>query len=153
MINKGINSLSLISSREVQKALGTVNDLYRRWKELLENQNLIGKEEYTWTTSEIKNNIRSIEWDLEDLNETICIVETNPMKFQLTPNDIQERRRFINEAKGSVRTIKEHVISPEVNIKLEKADRNVSWCLLYDQVINVMMKSYWFNRPVHKYIY
>ena len=108
------------------KAIATVDTLYKRWIALLENVNSIGKEEYNWTTSEIKNNIRSIEWDLEDLNETISIVESNPMKFQLTPNDIEERRRFITDSKSSIRTIKENIISPEVNIKLEKASRNVS---------------------------
>ncbi|TWW58461.1 Syntaxin-6 [Takifugu flavidus] len=32
------------------------------------------KEELDWTTNELRNSLRSIEWDLEDLDETINIL-------------------------------------------------------------------------------
>ena len=59
---------------EVNKALGNVNEQYKKWEKLLHDENRVGKEEYNSTVSEIKNGIRSIEWDLEDLTETVNIV-------------------------------------------------------------------------------
>ena len=43
--------------------------------------------------------LRSIEWDLEDLEETVQIVEQNPRKFRLDINEIQERNRFIEDTR------------------------------------------------------
>ena len=48
--------------------------LHQRWGEL---QRAPGggasREEAEWTTNELRNSLRSIEWDLEDLDETIDI--------------------------------------------------------------------------------
>lgn len=35
---------------------------------------MVVKEELDWTTNELRNSLRSIEWDLEDLEETINIL-------------------------------------------------------------------------------
>uniref|UniRef100_A0A2I3NH78 Syntaxin 10 n=1 Tax=Papio anubis TaxID=9555 RepID=A0A2I3NH78_PAPAN len=65
---------------EVQKAVNTARGLYQRWCELLQESPAVGREELDWTTNELRNGLRSIEWDLEDLEETIGIVEANPGK-------------------------------------------------------------------------
>lgn len=59
---------------EVRKAVETANGLYQRWCELLEDPSSYSKEEYEWTTGELRNSLRSIEWDLDDLEETIGIL-------------------------------------------------------------------------------
>lgn len=56
---------------EVQKAVNTARGLYQRWCELLQEGAAVGREELDWTTNELRNGLRSIEWDLEDLEETI----------------------------------------------------------------------------------
>lgn len=58
---------------EVQKAVNTARGLYQRWGELLQEGAAVGREELDWTTNELRNSLRSIEWDLEDLEETIDI--------------------------------------------------------------------------------
>lgn len=59
---------------EVQKAVNTARGLYQRWCELLHEGAAVGREELDWTTNELRNGLRSIEWDLEDLEETIDIL-------------------------------------------------------------------------------
>lgn len=66
---------------EVQKAVETSKNLYQRWCELINENRMVVKEELDWTTNELRNSLRSIEWDLEDLEETISIVERNPKKI------------------------------------------------------------------------
>ncbi|KAI8127224.1 Syntaxin-10 [Lucilia cuprina] len=56
---------------EVFKALNKTRGLYLRWRELGENCN---SAEAEWTTNELRNSLRSIEWDLEDLEDTINIL-------------------------------------------------------------------------------
>ncbi|KAG8233284.1 hypothetical protein J437_LFUL013628 [Ladona fulva] len=62
---------------EVSKALNKTRGLYRRWVELQDGQlEDISKDELEWTTTELRNALRSIEWDLEDLEDTIDILLT-----------------------------------------------------------------------------
>lgn len=69
----GFSSLSC-RPREVQKAVNTAQGLFQRWTELLQDPSIATREEIDWTTNELRNNLRSIEWDLEDLDETINIL-------------------------------------------------------------------------------
>ena len=52
----------------------TASALFHRWCELSSDTPHNYKEEYDWTTNELRNCLRSIEWDLEDLEETINIL-------------------------------------------------------------------------------
>ena len=47
--------------------------LYDRWKELLHTANT-QDEEFQWTNKELQEVIKNIEWDLQDLDETIHIL-------------------------------------------------------------------------------
>lgn len=61
------------------------------------------KEEFEWTSTELRNSLRSIEWDLEDLEETIGIVEKNPRKFRIDSGELSSRRSFIFQTKEEVK--------------------------------------------------
>jgi len=52
----------------------TANALYHRWQELVSENARVNKEDFNWTTNELRNCLRSIEWDLEDLEETVYIL-------------------------------------------------------------------------------
>lgn len=58
----------------MQKAVSGAQSLHRRWSRLLPEGAAASKEELDWTTNELRNSLRSIEWDLEDLDETINIL-------------------------------------------------------------------------------
>ncbi|KAL3285358.1 hypothetical protein HHI36_019466 [Cryptolaemus montrouzieri] len=59
---------------EVFKALNKTRGLYLRWIEIQEDTICTSKEEIEWINTELKNSLRSIEWDLEDLEDTIDIL-------------------------------------------------------------------------------
>ena len=88
---------------EVQKALQSATNLYERWSELINHPKSVSKEEYDWTTNELRNSLRSIEWDLEDLEETIDIVEKNLKKFKIEEVELEDRRSFISRTRASVK--------------------------------------------------
>jgi hypothetical protein len=71
-----LNAVSLFSfyDSDVQKMSETAKALYHRWNELVGDPRGTSKEEFDWTTNELRNSLRSIEWDLEDLEETINIL-------------------------------------------------------------------------------
>ncbi|XP_070531647.1 syntaxin-6-like [Ptychodera flava] len=108
---------------EVQKAVSNARSLYQRWCELLEDPSAVSKEEYDWTTNELRNSLRSIEWDLEDLDETIGIVETNPKKFKIDLPELEERKNFVLRTKELVKEMKDHMASPSTKSREERKSR------------------------------
>ena len=67
------------------------------------------QEEQEWTATELKNSLRSIEWDVEDLEDTIQIVEKNPTKFRIDGAELAVRKGFIESTKEEVRRMKERL--------------------------------------------
>eukprot|EP00118_Oscarella_pearsei_P024676 m.306573 g.306573 ORF g.306573 m.306573 type:complete len:251 (+) comp41361_c0_seq1:337-1089(+) len=108
---------------EVTQSLKNAVGLYERWKELLDNPSTAGGQEYDWVTQELRNGIKSIEWDLEDLEETIRAVESNPGKFRIDPGEIQTRRGFVSETKRKVKGIREDLNSSSTKSKVEQTKR------------------------------
>ncbi|CAH1099045.1 unnamed protein product [Psylliodes chrysocephalus] len=94
---------------EVFKALNKTRGLYLRWSELQEDSVCITKDEIDWTNTELKNSLRSIEWDLEDLEDTIDIVEKNPSKFKIDNKELTTRKHFIDSTKNEVKLMKERI--------------------------------------------
>lgn len=110
---------------EVQKAVNTARGLHQRWSELLQAGSAGGREELDWTANELRNGLRSIEWDLEDLEETIGIVEANPGKFKLPAGDLQERRAFVERMREAVQEMKDHMASPTALAFMERNNSEV----------------------------
>ncbi|XP_025024337.1 syntaxin-10 isoform X1 [Python bivittatus] len=110
---------------EVQKAVNTAWGLYQRWRQLLQETQVVNKEELNWTTNELRNTLRSIEWDLEDLEETICIVESNPHKFTITPSEVAARRSFVTEMRASVKVMQDHMSDPAAQSFVERNNREL----------------------------
>lgn len=110
---------------EVQKAVNTARGLYQRWGELLQEGAAVGREELDWTTNELRNSLRSIEWDLEDLEETIGIVEANPGKFKLLAEDLQERKAFVERMREAVQEMRDHMVSPAAVAVMERNSRQI----------------------------
>lgn len=108
---------------EVQKSMKNVRELHEKWESLLNNPAMVGREEYNLTTSELRNSIRSIEWDLEDLEETIQIVEGNQKKFNLSSEEIESRKTFVRQTKQNLNEIKVSVNSPTAQAKVQASNR------------------------------
>uniref|UniRef100_A0A2D4IYC2 Syntaxin 6/10/61 N-terminal domain-containing protein n=1 Tax=Micrurus lemniscatus lemniscatus TaxID=129467 RepID=A0A2D4IYC2_MICLE len=113
------------SKWEVQKAVNTAQGLFQRWTELLQDPSTATREEIDWTTNELRNNLRSIEWDLEDLDETISIVEANPRKFNLDATELGVRKAFITSTRQVVRDMKDQMSNTSVQALAEKKNRQV----------------------------
>jgi len=92
---------------EVIKALHKTRELYERWRIGDEGIEIRSAEEQEWAATELRNSLRSIEWDLEDLDDTVQIVEKNPAKFRIDANDLVARKNFIKQTKEEVEIMKQ----------------------------------------------
>ncbi|XP_056266747.1 syntaxin-6 isoform X2 [Pseudoliparis swirei] len=119
----------MLTGGEVQKAVNAAQSLHHRWSELLQEGGGASKEEMDWTTNELRNSLRSIEWDLEDLDETISIVESNPKKFNLDAMELSKRKAFITSTRQTVKEMKEQMARPTA----ASVDRKNTQTLLGDR--------------------
>ncbi|XP_023328820.1 syntaxin-6 [Eurytemora carolleeae] len=104
---------------EVTKALEKTRDLFARWRGWGEGgAEHRSNEEEEWTITELKNSLRSIEWDLEDLEDTVQIVEKNPTKFRIDSGELAVRKGFIESTKEEVKQMKQQINSPENHVQL-----------------------------------
>ena len=74
-------------------SLTSAKALYQRWQELAEISGSGDTEEFDWTTKELRTNLKGIEWDLQDLDETVAIVEKTPQRFNVWPRRVYPLRR------------------------------------------------------------
>ncbi|KAF6779871.1 hypothetical protein AHF37_00540 [Paragonimus kellicotti] len=57
----------------------------------------------------LKQVLRTIEWDLEDIQDTLGLVTKDPSTFKLTNEDIAARRKFLSEVREIVKNVKTHL--------------------------------------------
>lgn len=92
---------------EVQKSVVHLKELHESWLRL-EQQRKAGSapvsvnEQLRWTADEIRSSIKTIEWDIQDLEETVRIVESNPVKFKLDLSEVQRRKAFVEQSKSTL---------------------------------------------------
>ena len=89
---------------EVAHSVSVVLELHKKWLALDRRG-----DEFEWTSSELLSGLRSIEWDLQDLEDTVSIVEGNRVKFQLEEADVRERKQFIEDTRKQVVAIRDEV--------------------------------------------
>jgi len=114
-----------VVKEEVQQSVNGISTLFDRWRDLLEHSNTAQNEEFKWTTDELKSGIKSVEYDLTDLEETISIVENNKGKFKVEPSEIEGRRQFVNDTKKKIQVIKDELLSLKTKSKMERDQREI----------------------------
>lgn len=93
---------------EVSRGVESMVEQHTLWLELLAE----GRrgEEYDWRTANLLSCIRSIEWDLQDLEDHVSIVEGNRSKFSSLGEDfIAERKQLIESVQEKIRDVRASV--------------------------------------------
>ncbi|KAA8495967.1 Syntaxin-61 [Porphyridium purpureum] len=110
---------------EVQHSMSKIQDAYADWIKLAHADGTTAvASDLELKTSALLGTLRSVEWDLQDLDETVRVVESNPARFNVSALEAQERREFVSEMQSQAAKIKKHVGSTEVKNKIDRARRN-----------------------------
>lgn len=64
--------------------------------------------------SEIANELRQLEYDMQDLDSSIAIASSNPAKYQLTESELQSRRAFVTTTKETIKELKKTAAEPKL---------------------------------------
>jgi Syntaxin 6, N-terminal len=96
---------------EVEQSVVGITAQFGKWKVAVQSGKDPGLQERLLT--EIKTGVRSVEWDLQDLTETIGIVEMNREKFAFDDDELERRKSFLNETNRSINVIKKTLQNPQ----------------------------------------
>jgi len=119
-----------VVKEEVVQSVNGAKTLFARWQELCNSStNTAQDAEFQWTSNELKKVIKNIEWDIQDLEETISIVEEDRGKFKIDPTELAERKKFVQEVQSGIRKIKEEVENPKIVRKLQQDNREALFAL------------------------
>jgi len=113
-----------VVKEEVQQSVNGITTLYDRWQELLKTTNTATNDEFIWTANQLRTGIKSIEWDLQDLEETIGIVENNRQKFRLEQSEVDSRKKFISETQYIIKKMKEELNNTQSKGKMDNDTRD-----------------------------
>eukprot|EP00186_Timspurckia_oligopyrenoides_P000038 CAMPEP_0182441556 /NCGR_PEP_ID=MMETSP1172-20130603/530_1 /TAXON_ID=708627 /ORGANISM="Timspurckia oligopyrenoides, Strain CCMP3278" /LENGTH=270 /DNA_ID=CAMNT_0024635911 /DNA_START=121 /DNA_END=933 /DNA_ORIENTATION=+ len=89
---------------EVHLAMKKIHAQMNQWQELCASPGDLDNPD--WLANSIKGSLRSVEWDLQDLDETITVVESNPVRFSLSSSEISGRRQFVNDIRAQIGEIR-----------------------------------------------
>lgn len=81
---------------EVERGVESMIEQHTQWLELC----AAGQrgEEYDWRTAELLSCLRAIEWDLQDLEDHVSIIEGNRSKFEQLDDDFMAKRKALVES-------------------------------------------------------
>lgn len=92
---------------EVERGVTAMVEQHSAWLELC----AIGQrgEEFDWRSAELLSCLRAIEWDLQDLEDAVSIVEGNRKKFSLDDDAVKGRKGYIEDVRGKIENIRSSV--------------------------------------------
>ena len=99
------------NGREIEESVRDIRDAYGRWQKLLaESPN---SPEYVAAGQALLLSIADTDADLQDLAETVVVVENNRDRFRITDAELAARRQFLADTKAELARIAADVQSPD----------------------------------------
>ncbi|KAF8842397.1 hypothetical protein BDN67DRAFT_965714 [Paxillus ammoniavirescens] len=98
-----------VVQQEIQSSLQTASTLrasYMRIRSMARE----GSEELVWARNELKATLAALEADLEDLDESVKVVEsTGPRLFNLDDVEVTERRKYVGRVRAEIESMRAEV--------------------------------------------
>eukprot|EP00009_Paramoeba_aestuarina_P004805 CAMPEP_0201509672 /NCGR_PEP_ID=MMETSP0161_2-20130828/2655_1 /ASSEMBLY_ACC=CAM_ASM_000251 /TAXON_ID=180227 /ORGANISM="Neoparamoeba aestuarina, Strain SoJaBio B1-5/56/2" /LENGTH=246 /DNA_ID=CAMNT_0047904691 /DNA_START=262 /DNA_END=1002 /DNA_ORIENTATION=+ len=109
---------------EVNEQLAQVRVKHKRWKEILKNPATKKNDaEFPTLHSELKDLAEAIGWNLNDLGETISIVQSNRSNFALSDEELSARKYFVSSSRSELEEVKKALQDPAARALMKKLDK------------------------------
>ena len=89
----------------VSKSLIETEDIFNRWKDIHSKPYLGSVQELGQLTKQLRERLKGVEWDLEDLDETVKVVESNPERYRVETEELNRRKGFILKSSTRVKVV------------------------------------------------
>ncbi|KAF8137206.1 t-SNARE [Boletus edulis] len=98
-----------VVQQEIQSSLQTASTLRASYLRIRSTARE-GSEELVWARNELKATLAALEADLEDLEESVKVVEsTGPRLFNLDDAEVTERRRYVGRVRREITSMRAEV--------------------------------------------
>lgn len=108
-----------VARDEVQLVIQKVQSMHDEWRRLLHSENTAKSVRFQELHSEIAGELHQLDFDLQDITETIRMVEDNRAKFKFDDAEVASRREFVKASRGAVKDIKDSITSRQALGKIE----------------------------------
>lgn len=95
---------------EVQARIASTRTMLDRHKKLVSLGQASGNPEFDKLNAELKKAVKTIEWDLNDLEETVSIVENDRRKFRITDDELRSRKSFVAQTRSFAQEVQSTVL-------------------------------------------
>ncbi|KAN0084542.1 t-SNARE [Tylopilus felleus] len=106
-----------VVQQEIQSSLQTASTLrasYLRIRSMARE----GSEELVWARNELKAILAALEADLEDLEESVKVVEsTGPRLFNLDDAEVAKRRRYVGQVRREITSMRAEVEDTRTHLR------------------------------------
>ncbi|KAF8549653.1 hypothetical protein OG21DRAFT_1599087 [Imleria badia] len=106
-----------VVQQEIQSSLQTASTLrasYLRIRSMAREES----EELVWARNELKATLAALEADLEDLEESVKVVEsTGPRLFNLDEVEVAERRRYVGRVRREITSMRAEVEDTNTHLR------------------------------------
>ncbi|KAI9280369.1 syntaxin 6, N-terminal-domain-containing protein [Sporodiniella umbellata] len=89
----------LIVKSQVEDNITNAANLFASWKRIQQTVSSPKNQELVWTADELQASLDAIEQDLDDLQEALDMSQFKLSEFNLTQNDVQARKHFLNTSR------------------------------------------------------
>uniref|UniRef100_A0A7S2MRE5 t-SNARE coiled-coil homology domain-containing protein n=1 Tax=Zooxanthella nutricula TaxID=1333877 RepID=A0A7S2MRE5_9DINO len=114
-----------VAKEEIEATIVRVQEMHREWKQLFQRENTARHQRFQHLHAEICGDLRQLDFDLQDISETIRLVEVNRARFQMDDAEIASRKGFANKGRATVKEIQDSVTGTATQAKLEADKRQV----------------------------
>ncbi|KAG8883388.1 hypothetical protein FRB99_004575, partial [Tulasnella sp. 403] len=98
---------------EIQSSLQTASTLRASYLRIASTASADG-EELRWAGSELKATLAALDADLEDLEESVRIVEeTGARMFNIDDTELAQRRKYVNFVRTEIEKMRKDISSPK----------------------------------------
>ncbi|KAJ3255620.1 Syntaxin-10 [Boothiomyces macroporosus] len=105
-----------IVKREVEQSLAQVQQLFQQ-------RNSTPEKDQKRFNNDIRDRLQNINADLDELDDTIKIVQGNPSRFKLDRREIDERKQFVSNSRRTVEELKSRLVEKQSQPQAEKKSR------------------------------
>jgi hypothetical protein len=115
--------------KEVEEDLQGIVVLFENWK-LQRQEKVVSEVEFKCATQELRTRINEIEYDVQDLRETIDVVQKDRVRYKISKKEIARREQFIADATRMTSSLKDELqksqeVKPSVSVGFQP--RPSSW--------------------------
>ena len=98
-----------------------VNQVFEQWKRSVD------ADERSWAADEVKTGAKNIEWDLQDLEKSIEMVQSDSKRFSsITQAELDQRKQFVSDTRQHIQKLSREVSSVPQSGSSVRHNRTVS---------------------------